>query len=341
MDKRIKISTVIPVYKGELYLEKLVMALLQVKTKWATSNTPLELIESIFVNDSAVDGSYEILKRLQKKYDWINLITLSRNYGQHPATVAGILHSSGDWVFTIDEDLQHDPRYFDLLLEHAVKQGADVVYARPEGPIHESVIRDMTSYTYKLILSKITANPHISSFNSYRLMRGAIARSAASVCSHETYFDIALSWFTDRIYSRDVPLKDFRYIETKKSGYTIMKLFSHARRLVISSPVKILRFGTLAGILALITSIFYGGVILFNKIVAPSSIQVRGWTSTILCLLFLGGLCAFLLGVMIEYTTNMLLHSQGKPSFFVVDRSSDALIRKYYESEKDNNVPIK
>jgi len=331
MDRKIKISTVIPVYKGEVYLEKLVMALLSVRDKWSNSDTPIELVEAIFVNDSAVDTSSIILQRLQQKFSWIQLITLSKNYGQHPATVAGILHSSGDWVFTIDEDLQHDPQYFDLLLEHAVKHEADVVYAKPESTVHQSAMRDLTSRTYKYFLSKITANPHISSFNSYRLIRGAIARSSASVCSHATYFDIALCWFTDRFATLSIPLKDHRYIESKMSGYTIMKLLSHARRLLISAPAKILRVGALAGIFALISSLIYGAFIFYKVIFDPSAIEAKGWTSTILTILFLGGLCSLLLGVIIEYITNILLHSQGKPSFFVIDRSSDTLIRTYYE----------
>lgn len=334
MVQTIKISTVTPVYSGEAYLEKLVLELVRVREKWNNSNIPFELIESIFVNDSAIDRSYEILRSFQKRYEWIQVITLSRNYGQHPATVAGILHSCGDWVFTIDEDLQHDPKYFDLLLEYAVTHELDVVYAKPEGSVHQSALRDQSSRLYKRFMSKITANPHISSFNSYRLVRGAIARSSASVCSHETFFDIALCWFTDRLDSLSIPLKDQRFIETKRSGYNLRKLLSHARSLMISAPSKILRTGALIGILALVGSMFYGGLIFYNKITHPASIQVRGWTSTILSILFFGGLCAFLLGVVLEYITNILLHSHGKPPFFVVDRSSDALIRDYFESER-------
>lgn len=334
MIKPIKISTVTPVYKGEAYLEKLVLELVSVREKWNNSNIPLELVESIFVIDSAIDRSLEILKSLQKRYDWILVITLSRNYGQHPATIAGILHSCGDWVFTIDEDLQHDPKYFDVLLEHAVTHELDVVFAKAEGSVHQSALRDQSSHIYKRFMSKITANPYISYFNSYRIIRGAIARSSASICSHETYFDIALCWFTDRLDTLSIPMKDQRFIETKISGYNIMKLLSHARRLMISSPAKILRIGALIGILTLVGSMFLGIFIFYNKLANPASIPVRGWTSTILSILFLGGLCAFMLGVILEYITSMLLHSHGKPLFFVIDRSSDALIRDYFESEK-------
>lgn len=341
MGQPIKISTVTPVYNGEAYLEKLVMALSCVREKWNNEGAPMDLVESIFVNDSAIDGSYEILKSLQKRYDWIQVITLSRNYGQHPATVAGILHSCGDWVFTIDEDLQHDPKYFDLLLEHAAICEVDVIYAKPEGAVHQSALRDRISRLYKIFLTKITANPYISYFNSYRLIRGSIARSSASICSHETYFDVALCWFTDRLALLSMPLKDRRFIKTKSSGYTIKKLASHARRLMISAPTNILRTGALIGILSLFGSIFYGCLIFYNKIFHAESIPVRGWTSTILSILFLGGLCAFLLGVILEYITNMLLHTHGKPTFSIVDRSLDKTIRDYFECETKKSVSIK
>ncbi len=330
----ISISTVTPVYSGQVYLQGLVEALARVREEWRANGLPIDLVESIFVNDSAIDDSLSVLLALQEKFDWIQIVTLSNNFGQHSATVAGILHSCGDWVISIDEDLQHDPKYFVRLFERAVTDGSDVVYAKPESRVHQSFWRDQGSIQYKKILSILTANPHIPSFNSYRLMRGSIARAVASVCSHETYFDIALCWFTGRIGTITLPLHDRRYAITKKSGYSLKRLLSHARRMVISSPGKVLRAGALVGILATMCSLLFGTVTLVRKIIAPDSIQVQGWTSTFLIVIFFGGLTTFLIGVMMEYITNMLLHAQGKPAFYVVDRSSDARISSWFKNEK-------
>ena len=75
-------------------------------------------------------------------------------------------------------------------------------------------------------------NANISLFNSFRLIRGPLARAASSVCGHETYFDMALSWFTTRVEFAPMILNDQRYIENQASGYQLSTLLSHARRLL-------------------------------------------------------------------------------------------------------------
>ena len=64
--------------------------------EWQAESVPFALCEAIFVDDASVDESYDILMELQKQHRWIHVLQLSRNFGQHPATVAGILHTSGD-----------------------------------------------------------------------------------------------------------------------------------------------------------------------------------------------------------------------------------------------------
>lgn len=133
-----------------------------------------------------------MIDKLSEAYNWIEAIHLSRNYGQHAATIAGILHTSGDWVVTLDEDLQHPPENIVDLLRAAIEEGKDIIYAQPQAAVHESKYRDFGSRGYKNFIKFLTGNPYIQSVNSFRLIRGAVARSASSVCSHQTYFDIAL-----------------------------------------------------------------------------------------------------------------------------------------------------
>jgi glycosyltransferase involved in cell wall biosynthesis len=334
MEQKIRISTVTPVYAGEDYLEQLIEKLEELKVRWNEEDVPLELIESIFVNDASRDGSLDILYKMQKEKNWIKLVNLSRNYGQHPATVAGVLHSSGDWVVTLDEDLQHDPSHIEQMLKTAILNEQDVVYAKPEEAVHKKLIRDFSSKAFKAIVAKISNNHHIRKFNSYRLIRGTIARASASVCSHGTYYDMALCWFTDRLTAIQLPLIDKRYIETGKSGYTLKSLISHARRMLINSETKIIRTGAAIGFVALILVISIGGKVLYDKLFSPEMISVPGWTSLLLSILFFGGLISVLLGVLLEFMSVILLHIQGKPAFFVVDRRIDEILMKYFLNMK-------
>ena len=123
---KIEISVVIPCYQGADYLPDLIHAIAQIRYRIHEADLPLQLSECICVNDAAVDGSLEVLQSLQGSYPWLRILSLSRNFGQHPATVAGILHSSGDWVVTLDEDLQHHPRHIVPLMLQACKKNHDV-----------------------------------------------------------------------------------------------------------------------------------------------------------------------------------------------------------------------
>ena len=258
---RVLVSTVTPVYRGAETLRELASRLDAVRRRWDEEDWPFQLVESIFVDDASVDDSAAVLARLEAEYDFVRVVTLSRNFGQHPATAGGILHTSGDWVLTLDEDLQHRPEDVDALLERATTRGLDVVYARPSGEVHRSWYRDRASSAYKRLLSISTGDPNVRLFNSFRAVRGSIARAAAAVARHDTYLDIAIGWFTQRIGSRAL-----RLLDPRQGAYSFRGLLSHARRAMISSQTKWLRLGALVGLGGLSLSLVLLAWILVQKL---------------------------------------------------------------------------
>jgi glycosyltransferase involved in cell wall biosynthesis len=321
------VTVVVPVYSGEQHLEHLVGRLETVRNDWSDRFREVRLHEAIFVDDGCVDGSAEILAVLASRYEWVQLVTLSRNFGQHPATSAGILHSSGDWVVTMDEDLQHRPEDIENLLYAGASASADVVYGQPDGAVHGSW-RDRMSRYYKAVLAKITGNPVITQFSSFRVCRGPIARAAASVSGHETYLDVALTWYTDRFVSEKVPMIDSRYQESGSSGYSALKLLAHARRLLISSHNRVARVGVLVGVVAVLLASLLTIRTLVGRITGSEAVYVPGYASLMVVTLVFGGILALLLVGITEYVTNIALHTQGKPTFFAVDRSGDESLAK-------------
>lgn len=330
---RVSVSTVTPVYRGEKYLRALVAEMAKVREEWESAGRPIHFLEAIFVDDGSVDASAQLLAELEQEYSWVKVLTLSRNFGQHPATIAGVLHTSGSWVVTLDEDLQHPPAEIAGLLRLAVDHEVDIVYAKPKGRVHGFGYRDLSSRAFKRLLVFLTDNPAIVHFNSFRLVRGAVARAAASVCGHETYLDIAFSWFTNKYRHTLLDLTDERHVKGGESGYSLRTLLTHARRLVVSSQSKALRWGAMIGVLAMATAGVFGGHTLWVKFWDPDFVDVRGWASLFSAILFFGGISCFLLGVVVEYISSVLLHTQGKPTFFVVDRSLDRVLREHFQGE--------
>jgi glycosyltransferase involved in cell wall biosynthesis len=333
--EKIKLSVVIPVYSGAAYLESLVQQLDALRSRWIENNAPVSLSEAVFVDDAAIDNSLDVLNSMSEKYLWMTILSLSRNFGQHPATEAGILYTSGDWVVTLDEDLQHPPALIEELLIKAVTEHCDIVYANPKQAVHQNLIRDWGSRYYKRMITRLAGIQSIPLFNSYRLIRGNIARAASSVCSHDTYLDIALCWFTERIGVVRTDLKDQRLISSGKSGYSLRKLMSHARRMILSTQTKALRIGGILGIFTFILSLSFGSFIVLNHFFDWTTITIQGWASIVVISSFLGGVSLLLISIIIEYMSIILLHTQGKPTFFVVDRSADKQLLDYFTGRKD------
>lgn len=317
------VSIVIPVYAGESYLENLVARLAQVREQWMTDHPEVYLAETLLVNDAAQDDSARIIAKLEEEYPWVHSLTLSKNFGQHPATVAGILHSSGDWIATLDEDLQHPPEHIETMLRRAVTEHADVVYGAADTGAHGSWRRDLSSKAFKQLLSSFTGNAEIRHFSSFRMCRGTVARAAGSVAGHETYLDVSLTWFTDRFSVESLPMVDCRFQESGASGYSFPALLAHARRLIISSHSRVTRLAGYLGTAAIVLAAFFATRVVVARIAGTEDVYVPGWASLFVGLLFFGGLIVFLLVVILEYMMNVVLHTQGKPTFFIVDRAED------------------
>ena len=327
----ITMSLVVPVYSGAAYLPDLVREIAALRDRWEEAGVRILISEAVFALDAPVDESARVLVDLAVQYPWVRRVELSRNYGQHSATVAGILYSSGDWVVTLDEDLQHRPQQIEKLLITACAERADVVYALPRQWVHGGGYRDRLSRFTKFLIARLSGNRFVQVFNSFRLIRGDIARAASSICAQFTYFDVALTWFTQRVTHVPLLLTDDRYTTGKRSGYRLYTLIQHAKRLILTSDFHILRVTTALSALAFLVSAGYAGWIFWTKFISGQAVAVQGWPSLMMVILAFGGLAIFFLGLIVEFVHMSLLQLLGKPAFFVVNRASDDLLASEVE----------
>ena len=319
----ITISIVVPVYSGAPYLGKLVTTIADLRNRWEGLGLDMYITEAIFVLDEPIDQSAETLKKLSMTHSWVRLVELSRNFGQHSATIAGILYSSGDWVVTLDEDLQHQPVQIEALLKTACSEKLDIVYASPDGSVHGAGYRDRLSRFTKFMIAKLSGNRFVQTFNSFRLIRGDIARAAASIGAQYTYFDVTLTWFTERISSVKMNISDDRYKSQKRSGYRLGTLIRHATKLILTSNLRTLRFTNSISAFAFLSAFIYSGWVLYSRLFADNPVDAPGWTSLMIVILAFGSVSVFMLGLIVEFLHTSTLQLQGKPTFFVVNRSSD------------------
>lgn len=313
------LSTVTPVYAGFPYLERLVLELNELRIDLAGTKN-IRFKEAFFVIDGTSDGSYELLQKLSADYDWVRLVELSKNYGQHPATKAGVLLTDSDFVVTLDEDLQHRPLEVKKMLCCMVENKADIVYAHPIARIHKSYFRNFCSVAAKTILGYLAGNQSFTNFNSFRLMNGSIARSASSIKGVDVYFDIALSWFGGKITTVPIELVDIRINDGQLSNYSIRALFAHAKRMAISTNTKIPRFLAVLGFMSVSISTVLAVNIIYKKLFSDTLDQAAGWPSLSVMLLFFGGIITLMISFALEYISYITLTMMGKPNFSYIKR---------------------
>ena len=325
-----RISIVVPVYQGESTLPTLVdkVAKLIVPTLSAGGHT-YQVIELLLVNDHGPDRSDETIRKLTKAHDFIRPIWLSRNFGQHAATLAGMASSSGDWIVTMDEDGQHDPDDIGNFLDVAIGEGSQLVYAEPKNEAPHGVLRNASSKFAKWIYLTFLTGGRSATFQSFRLVLGEIGRSVAAYAGSGVFLDVALSWVAGPASACPV---QFHAESTRRSGYSTRKLMSHFWNLVISSGTRPLRMVSALG--AIFASAGFGFAIYLVVDRLTSSTIPQGWTSTIVIVLIGTGAILFALGVIAEYVGVAVSMAMGKPLYLIVTDPMDGPL-----SDRSSDVP--
>lgn len=311
------ISIVIPVYRGAKTLKPLLKEIEPLTREQSASPYTHSVTEVILVHDGAKDSSAEVIEQLAETYPFVRPIWLSRNFGQHPATLAGMASTSGDWVVTMDEDGQQNPVDIPILLRRVMETGTQLAYAVPRNPPPHGWFRNILSTFAKWIFSSVLGNKHIGSFNSFRLIDGEIARSLAAYCGNSIYLDVALSWVV--AHAEHVPVV-LRPTANRRSGYSLGSLLDHFWRLLLTSGTKPLRLITLLGFLSITIAICLSIYALWMK--AIHSVPVQGWASLLIVVSFFSGCILFSLGIIAEYLAVALTIVMGKPLYLVTSRPS-------------------
>lgn len=323
----------IPVYRGESTLEQVVTELLPFTESTGTSNgLRFRILEILLVHDNGPDASDEKIRLLSETLAPVRAIWLSRNFGQHAATIAGIASSNGDWVATLDEDGQHDPADLGAFLDIAVQDRAHVVYGRATNVPPHGRARNWASRSAKRIVNRVLLSSDASQFSSYRLILGSIGRGMAATAGPGVYLDVALGWVTDRYATAPTLLRG----EQRASGYSTRRLLSHFWRLVLSSGTRALRLVSALGIVLGIVGITAATWIIIAKL--TMGIEAEGWASTVVILLLTAGAVLFSLGIIAEYLGISVDRAMGKPAFLIIS-DSDPSIRRDPEPPTASTQP--
>lgn len=316
-------SVVVPVYRGEATLPSLMAELEALTAPQVTpGGRPFRVAEVLLVWDRGPGRSDQVIRDLAAQYAWVRPVWLSRNYGQHAATIAGMTSSGGEWIVTMDEDGQHDPAAIPLLLDRAYDVGAQLVYASPTNRPPHSALRNAGSKFAKRLFAGSLAEGGFAEFNSYRLLLGEIGRSVAAYTGTGVYLDVALSWVVADATTQPVTM---RTEGREAANYDYGKLMRHFGRLIVSSGTKPLVFVSWLGVVFVIVGALMSLWVLYQRIVGE--VPITGWASMFVALMIVGGATLLSLGIIAQYVGATTSMSLGKPLYVIVRDPRDAFGR--------------
>lgn len=316
--KQQHVSVVIPVYQGERSIKSLVE---EISVYFQPSKTrgghEMAVSEVLLVHDCGPDRSDVVINQLAQSYPQVKPVWLTRNFGQHAATLAGMSSATGDWIVTMDEDGQHDPADIGSLLDRALDADLQVVYAQPTNKPPHGFLRNLTSRMSKRIGRVMMGHEAVEYFHSYRLVRGEIARSLAAYCGHGVFLDVGLLWVAGRVGKCPVKM---RAEDGRPSGYTYGRLLAHFWNMLLTAGTRPLRLITLLGVFSVAVALFIGTYALYQKM--TGNVQVQGWASLVIVVSFFSGCILVSLGMIAEYLAVSMGIAMGKPLYVIGTRSS-------------------
>ena len=301
-EQPVEISVVIPVYGAEATLESLLARLLPTLDELDRS------YEVVFVEDGSPDNSWSKLQALQRRFpERIVAIQLMRNYGQHNALMCGFRHARGEFIVTMDDDLQNPPEEIGRLLAEMDSSDLDLVYGNYKVKKHHP-FRNLGS---RLVngFYRFVFHTHVT-VTSFRVIRRPLLECIFKYRRTFTFVDGLLAWNTQRIGAIQVDHNPRPY---GRSGYSISKLVAMAINVFTNFSLVPLQVVSMLGILTALGGLGLGAFYLARTVF--SDVLVPGYASTIVALLMLGGMQLLALGVIGEYLGRLHLNVNGKPQY--------------------------
>ncbi|HAH07200.1 MAG TPA: glycosyltransferase [Elusimicrobia bacterium] len=298
-------SVVIPVYNSEQIIGETIS-----RTVAFFKQNGLRY-QLVVVNDDSRDRSWEIVKEIAGRTPGILAIDLLKNYGQHNAVLCGFRHAVGDFIITLDDDLQNPPEEIIKLIEKA-GEGYDAVFGRFIEKKH-ALVRRLGSRLVGYLNSRIFDKPDGITLSNFRIIRRDVIRRMLNYNTPFPYIPGLVLMFSSRIANVSVRHEP-RAIGD--SNYCVVKIITLLATLLFGYSPYPMR--VLCGIGFVISGISFalGLVSIYRGLFVYRS-PVPGWTSLIVLLSFLLGYVILLLGIVGEYLVRVLNQLSSNRSFHI------------------------
>lgn len=271
-----------------------------------------EELEFVFVDDGSSDKTYNCLKEIydSNPLSKIQVISFSRNFGKEAAMYAGLKNAEGDAVCIIDADLQQRPEVVcEMLDEMARDDSLDCVCAYQKERNEGKVLKFFKACFYKLI-TKISEIDFVNGASDFRLMKRNMVNALISMTEYHRFSKGLFSWVG--FNTKYIPYKAAER-NSGKSKWSFRKLLKYAINGIIAFSTTPLRIATYIGFGTSFLSLLYLIAVIIEKL--AFGIEVKGYPTLVVLILFIGGTQLFFMGIIGEYIAKMYVQVKGRPVY--------------------------
>jgi polyisoprenyl-phosphate glycosyltransferase len=300
-------SIVIPVYKSEQIVATTVEATLKTM-RFHDLRT-----EIVLVNDASTDSSWEVIKKLAELHPEVKSIDFLHNYGQHTAVYCGIKESSGDFIITMDDDLQNPPSEIPKLIEK-INEGYDLVFAEFNQKMHGRM-RKMGTKVIWYLNAEIFGKPRDLKLTNFRIFTRETANRMLQYRTNYPYIPGLLLMHAAKMAN---VVTEHHPRTIGSSNYSIWKIMKLVARLLFNYSSYPLKIVSTIGIFISVLSFTSGLFFMLKSLL--KGVEVQGWTTIVVLLSFLCGFILILLGIIGEYLARLMNQMASSNPYLIRER---------------------
>src|SRR6056297_2458768 len=303
MKNDFKVSVIIPSFNEESNIKPLFDAI--------SKNTKEYNVELIFIDDGSSDKTLENIKNLASQSIDIRYISFTRNFGHQNALKAGYDFATGDCIISMDGDMQHPPELIPEMIR-LWQQGYKIVSTKRKHTKSLSFFKRFTSRLYYKILNFFSEIKIENGSSDFRLLDKKVVQELKKFNENYLFFRGLIPW----LGFSQIQLE---YIESQrfsgKTKYSFSKMLHFASDGITSFSVKPLKISIYLGFIIAFIAFLYILYAIYISIFTNNAIT--GWTSTIISILFIGGIQLIMIGILGNYLGKLFMENKKRPNYII------------------------
>ena len=300
-----KCSVVVPCYNEE----ETIQIFYDEIEKYIPKMLELEF-EFIFVDDGSKDGTLHEIKRLANMDKRVKYISFSRNFGKEAGLFAGLEAATGDYIVTMDVDLQDPPFLLEDMYKAIKEEGYDCAATMRTDRKGEAPIRSWFARKFYSLINKISNADIVDGARDYRFMTRQMVDAILSMREYNRFTKGIFGWIGFK--TKWIPFENVeRSAGTTK--WSFWKLFLYALEGIIAFSTTPLWISSLLGLVCCFIAVIALIFIVVRAFIYGD--PVAGWPSMISTIIFIGGLQMFCMGILGMYVSKLYLEAKQRPIY--------------------------